>query len=179
MALTAFLDTSVLLAGLIDFGPQSAPAQSLLHAVAEKQITNVGTAWHCCLEFFSVATRLPAEFRLSPSDASQLLESEIFARMAICELPAGDRQALLRAASLDATTGGRIYDAHIAEIARSAAAAVVVTDNRRHFLAALKHGLRVETPSEFLAASKSKRDSRVRARETQSTDPRLQTGQES
>ena len=31
-------------------------------------------------------------------------------------------------------------------------AAVVVTDNRRHFLAALRHGMRVETPTEFLAA---------------------------
>ena len=54
-----FLDTSVLLAGLVDFGPQSAPAQSLLHAVAEKQVAGVGTAWHCCLEFFSVSTRCP------------------------------------------------------------------------------------------------------------------------
>jgi hypothetical protein len=55
---SVFLDTSVLLAGLIDFGPQSAPAQSLMHAVAEKQIKTATTAFHCCLEFFSVATRL-------------------------------------------------------------------------------------------------------------------------
>jgi len=57
------LDTSVLIDGLVDVGPQSAPAQSLLHAVAEKQLAGVGTAWHCCLEFFSVATRLPEEGR--------------------------------------------------------------------------------------------------------------------
>ena len=67
MAVTVFLDTSVLLAGLVDFGPQSAPAQSLLHAVAEKQVAGASTAWHCCLEFFSVSTRLPAEFRLTPA----------------------------------------------------------------------------------------------------------------
>jgi hypothetical protein len=30
----------------------------------------------------------------------------------------------------------------------------VVTDNRRHFLAALRHGLRVETPAEFLTRSR-------------------------
>ena len=42
MAVTVFLDTSVLVAGLIDFGPQSAPAQSLLHAVAEKQVPPPG-----------------------------------------------------------------------------------------------------------------------------------------
>jgi predicted nucleic acid-binding protein len=44
---------------------------------------------------------------------------------------------MLRAASRDVIAGGRIYDAHIAEIARAAGAAVVVTDNRRHFLSAL------------------------------------------
>jgi hypothetical protein len=40
-------------------------------------------------------------------------------------------------------------------------ATVIVTDNRRHFLAALRHGIRVETPADivgtalFLASSDS------------------------
>jgi predicted nucleic acid-binding protein len=157
VAVKIFLDTSVLLAGLVDFGPQSAPAQSLLHAVAEKQVLEVGTAWHCCLEFFSVSTRLPAEFRLTAADAAQLVDHEIFGRMAVHDLPAADRLPMLKAAARDGTAGGRIYDAHIAEVARSAGAAVVVTDNRRHFIAALRHGIRVETPGEFLAALKSRR----------------------
>lgn len=157
MAVGPFLDTSVLLAGLVDFGPQSAPAQTLLHAVAERQIANAATAWHCCLEFFSVSTRLPPEYRLSPAEAAQLLESEIFARVSVHDLPGADRPAFVRSASHDAIAGGRIYDAHIAEVARAAGATVVVTDNRRHFVAALKHGLRVETPAEFLATIKSRR----------------------
>jgi predicted nucleic acid-binding protein len=157
MAVSVFLDTSVLLAGLIDFGPQSAPAQSLLHAVAERRAGEPATAWHCCLEFFSVATRLPPEFRVSPSDGAQLLESEVFARMAVHDLPANSRLPMLHAASRDAIAGGRIYDAHIAEIARAAGAAVVVTDNRRHFLSALRYGIRVETPAEFVAGLKSRR----------------------
>jgi predicted nucleic acid-binding protein len=156
VAVTTFLDTSVLLAGLIDFGPQSAPAQSVMSAVAEKMIASPGTAWHCCLEFYSVATRLPPEFRLSPSDACRLLEEEVFARMAVHDLPAGDRRAFLRSTAADATAGGRVYDAHIAEIARAGGAKVVVTDNRRHFIAALRHGLRVETPAEFLAGLKTR-----------------------
>ena len=73
-----FLDTSVLLAGLIDFGPQSAPAQEVLHAVAEEQVARAATAWHCCLEVFSVATRLPPEFRLVPAEAVSLIQEEIF-----------------------------------------------------------------------------------------------------
>jgi predicted nucleic acid-binding protein len=154
---TIFLDTSVLLAGLIDFGPQSAPAQSLLHAVAEKTVHAPATAWHCCLEFFSVATRLPPEFRLSPADAAALLQEEVFSRMSVDDLPAVERAPMLRAAARDGIAGGRIYDAHIAEVARAVGADVVVTDNRRHFLSALRYGMRVETPSEFLAGLKGKR----------------------
>jgi predicted nucleic acid-binding protein len=157
MAVSVFLDTSVLLAGLVDFGPQSAPAQSLLHAVAEKTIADAGTAWHCCLEFYSVSTRLPPEFRLTPADAVRLLEEEVFGRMSVHELPSGERLPMLKAGAQDGTAGGRVYDAHIAEVARASGATVVVTDNRRHFLGALRHGLRVETPAEFLAGMKKKR----------------------
>jgi predicted nucleic acid-binding protein len=151
---SVFLDTSVLLAGLVDFGPQSAPAQSPMHAVAGRHVDAPATAWHCCLEFFSVATRLPPEFRLTSADAVRLLEEEVFGRMTVHDLPPTDRSPMLRAATRDAIIGGRIYDAHIADVARAAGARVVVTDNRRHFLSALRYGLRVETPAEFLAALK-------------------------
>ena len=76
--------------------------------------------------------------------------------MTVHDLPSGERLTLLRTAAHDAIGGGRIYDAHIAEVARSAKATVIVTDNRRHFLAALRHGIRVETPGEFLAGLKKK-----------------------
>jgi predicted nucleic acid-binding protein len=155
--MAAFLDTSVLLAGLLDFGPQSAPAQSVMHAVAEKSLATAVTAWHCCLEFYSVATRLPQEYRLPPADAVQLLQEEVFARMTVHDLPSSDRMRLFDAAAQDGTAGGRIYDAHIAEVARAVSAQVIVTDNRRHFLASLRHGIRVETPAEFLKSLKTRR----------------------
>ena len=154
--MSVFLDTSVLVGGLIDFGPQSAPAHSLLHAVAQKTVAPATTAWHCCLEFYSVSTRLPAEYRLAATDVTRLIEEEIFARMIVHDLPSGDRLPLLRAAAHDAIGGGRIYDAHIAEIARATRATVIVTDNRRHFLAALRHGIRVETPAEYLSGLQKK-----------------------
>ena len=154
MAVTVFLDTSVLVAGLIDLGPQSAAAQSLLHAVATKTVSSPATAWHCCLEFYSVATRLPAEYRLAPADAALLLEEEVFGRMDVFDLPSRERQAFLKNASQEGIAGGRIYDSHIAEIARAAGARVIVTDNRRHFVSALRHGIKVETPAEFFAGLK-------------------------
>lgn len=156
MAVEVFFDTSVLLAGLIDFGPQSAPAQSILHAVAEKKISGPVTAWHCCLEFYSVSTRLPPEFRVPAADAARLMDEEILARMTVQDLPSPDRAAMLRLLADDAITGGRVYDVHIAEVARAAGAGIIVTDNRRHFLSALRHGLRVETPTEFLETLKKR-----------------------
>lgn len=155
--MSVFLDTSVLLAGLIDFGPQSAPAQSVMHSVAEQRVENAATGWHCCLEFFSVATRLPPEFRITPADACLLLDQEVFARFAVHDLPHSARLGMLQAAARDGVAGGRIYDTHIAETARAANATVIVTDNRRHFLSALRYGIRVETPAEFVAALKGKR----------------------
>jgi predicted nucleic acid-binding protein len=152
-----FLDTSVLLAGMVDFGPQSAPAQSIFHAVAERKIESPGTAWHCCLEFYSVATRLPPEFRLTPDDAWVLLRDEVFSRLSVRDLPAEERGALFASSARDRIAGGRIYDAHIAEVARCAGAQVIVTDNRRHFLAALRYGIKVETPGEYLVRLKPKR----------------------
>jgi hypothetical protein len=74
--------------------------------------------------------------------------------MLLKDLPESDRLPLLHAAARDAVAGGRIYDAHIAEVARATGASVIVTDNRRHFVPALRHGLRVETPAEFLARLK-------------------------
>ena len=155
--MSIFFDTSVLLAGLIDFGPQSAPAQSILHAVAEKSIQEPATGWHCCLEFYSVSTRLPPEYRLSAADAARLVQEEIFGRFVVHDLPAGQRGDFIRSAALDQVSGGRIYDAHIAEVARAAGARVIVTDNRRHFLSALRYGIRVETPTEYVASMKSRR----------------------
>lgn len=157
MAVSVFLDTSVLVAGVIDFGPQSAASQAVMHAVAERIVPSAGTAWHCCLELYSVATRLPPEYRLTPAHAAQLLHEEIFGRMTVHDLPPGDRAALLESAVQDAIAGGRVYDAHIAEVARAAGASVIVTDNRRHFLTVLRHGIRVDTPAEFAATIKSKR----------------------
>ena len=53
------LDTSVLVAGSIDFGPQSAASQAVMHAVAERTISVGRDGLALCLEFRSVATRLP------------------------------------------------------------------------------------------------------------------------
>ncbi len=121
-------------------------------AVADHRLRRPLTAWHCCLEFYSVATRLPEEFRLSPRDALQLLEEEILARFDVRQLAENARGPFLRTIEHDRIAGGRIYDAHIAEIARLSAAKAVITDNRRHFSGLGRQGIGVLSAEEFARA---------------------------
>ena len=146
---SAFFDTSVLLGGLIDLGPSSAAAQRIMEAIADGRVPHPHTAWHCCLEFYAVSTRLPEEVRLVPSDAWRLIEEEILGRFTVGQLPDDRRQSFLRSASEDGVVGGRIYDAHIAEIARVFGVAAVVTDNLRHFVGLRRHGLAVMSAAQF------------------------------
>ena len=147
----AFLDTSVLLGGLIELGPASEPAQRIMAAITAGHVRRPQTAWHCCLEFYAVSTRLPEEVRLLPADAWRLIEEEILSRFEVRQLPDGHRRSFLRAVADDHLVGGRIYDAHIAEIARLARVPVVVTDNLRHFTGLRRHGVEVVTAAQFAA----------------------------
>jgi predicted nucleic acid-binding protein len=145
-----FFDTSVLLAGIVELSSGAAPQQRIMAAVSEGHFERPMTAWHCCLEFFSVATRLPGEFRVTPDVAARLVEEELLGRFRVHGLPSNRRLAFVRQAVLDGISGGRIYDAHIAEIARGAGADVVVTDNRRHFIPLLRHGVKVLVSTEVV-----------------------------
>jgi predicted nucleic acid-binding protein len=103
------------------------------------------------MEFFAVATRLPAPLRLTPTDAVRLMEAEILTRYRVHQLPATSYPEFLRDVPNQHVAGGRIYDAHIAEIARQAGCQTLVTDNRRHFTVLLRHGIRVLTAAEAVA----------------------------
>jgi predicted nucleic acid-binding protein len=144
-----FLDTSVLISGLIELEPPSDAAQRIMARVASGRLDRPQTAWHCCLEFYAVSTRLPLEFRLSPADAWHLIEDELLGRFVVRQLPADHHAAFLRSAADGRLRGGRIYDAHIAEIARVSGASLVVTDNARDFAGLRRHGVEVMTSREF------------------------------
>jgi predicted nucleic acid-binding protein len=154
MVREAFLDTSVLLGGLIDLGPSVQAAQDVMEAVANGRARRPTTAWHCCLEFYAVATRLPEEFRLAPQDALRLLEREVLGRFRVLDLEPEARPSFLSVAVQQRVAGGRIYDAHIGAIARAAGAKVVVTDNIRHFSDLAREGCRVVDSATFAAELK-------------------------
>jgi hypothetical protein len=151
---SVFFDTSILVAGLMEIGRASEYPQRIITAIAAGRIRRPVTAWHCCLEFYSVATRLPEEFRLSPEDALRLVEEEILGRFAVRQLPERARGPFLKTLEHERIVGGRVYDARIAEIARTSSARAVVTDNRRHFSSLALHGIRVLSAEEFARSSR-------------------------
>ena len=144
-----FFDTSVLVAGVVDYGPAAADSQRILDAVAEGRVPEPQTAWHCCLEMYSVLTRLPAEYRLAPQEAVLLLRTEVLPSFRVLQLPENAFADFWASVATERTSGGQVYDTHIAEIARHAGARAVVTANRRHFVSLLPYGIRVLTPEEF------------------------------
>lgn len=146
-----FLDTSVLVAGTVDLGAASRAPFAVLDAVADGRIARPATAWHCCLEFFSVTTRLPEEYRLELEIAARFVEEEILGRMTVHGLPARGRSSFFARVAAQGIGGGGIYDAHIAEVARSAGARVVVSDNRQHFARLLGDEVRVLDSTAFAA----------------------------
>jgi len=84
----------------------------------------------------------------------RLVEEEILARFEVRQLPEQGREPFLRTLEHERVVGGRVYDAHIAEIARLSGAKVVVTDNRRHFLSLARHGIRVLGAEEFARSTR-------------------------
>ena len=152
MALTgpSFFDTSVLVAGVVDMGPSSEASQRILDAVADGRLQQPMTAWHCCLEFYAVLTRLPEELRVPPPVAHQLVRSEVIARFDVRQLAEDQRLPFFLEVERERVVGGRLYDAHIAEVARVARAGTVVTDNRRHFTSLMRHGVVVLSAEELV-----------------------------
>lgn len=146
-----FVDTSVFVRGLIEIGPDD-DASQFLDVIAEGRLGQGHTAWHCCLEFYSISTRLPEEFRLTPADAFRLIDEEVLARFTVHQLPDRSRREFLRTASQERIAGGRVYDSHIAETARNAKADAVVTENPRHFTSLMGHGIQVMTAAEFCSS---------------------------
>jgi len=133
----------VLLAGLIEAGRRTPAAEALLDAVGTPGLPRPLTAFHCCLEFYSVATRLPGRLRVPPELALAALDERILQKFDVRQIPADSMQELFVQAVAHRIDGGRIYDHHVATIARSCAAEIVVTENRRHFTSLLDEGVDV------------------------------------
>lgn len=149
LASAVFFDTSILVPAFLEMSDTPSPAEAALDAITNRTVLRPLTAWHCVLEFYSVATRLPGELRMDPHLAGQIVRDQILVRFEVCDLPPDARAAFVDRLAGDRIAGGRVYAAYIAEAARLAGAEIVVTENRRHFVPLMRYGIRVLTAEEF------------------------------
>jgi len=143
-----FLDTTVLVAGLIDFGAASEAASAILDSVATHRLSKPLTA--------GIAVWSSTPWRRECRRSSVSFRK----RRGNCWTPKSchaSRYAPCRHAVSHAFRRGRrgapgrrrIYDLHIAEVARSAGAHILVTDNDRHFSPFARLELRVLSSKAF------------------------------
>ncbi len=86
------------------------------------------------VEAYAVLTRLPSPHRISPIDATALIESNFINVESVIALDGKSYIILLHQAPNNGITGGQIYDAVIANCALKAKAEALLTFNENHFL---------------------------------------------
>jgi toxin FitB len=104
------------------------------------------------VEAYAVLTRLPAPYRLGPTDALAVLDANFIQGARILALDGASYRRLLRRAPTDGIFGGRIYDAVIAECALREQGSVLLTFNATHFLSFRTAGLVIVVPGEGTVA---------------------------
>lgn len=140
-----FVDTSCIIAAVCAWhAHHAAAADEIDRRLGAREL--LATAAHALAESYAVLTRIPAPHRLSPADALALLEGNFIDGAKVVALDAAGYRSLLRRAGRDGISGGRTYDAVIAECALKAKAATLLTFNARHFADLEAAGVRVVVP---------------------------------
>ncbi len=126
------LDTSVLVAGLVNSHPGHQRALPWLEQVRQQAIAAVVSA-HSLAELYAVLTTLPVRPKISPAVAYQLIEDNVIGQIEAIPLTSGDYYDLIRHLSQVGIVGGAVYDAVIACAAVKAQVDHIVTFNHRDF----------------------------------------------
>jgi predicted nucleic acid-binding protein len=135
------VDTSVLVAAALEAHARFDASNRLLERQSPR---TCAVTSHALAETYSALTRMPAGFRLTPSEASAFIANWAGGLFIVSLTPA-QVVALIAEAPDRGVSGGRIYDALHARTAALIEAGAIVTWNAKHF-SGLESGLKVETP---------------------------------
>lgn len=126
------LDTSVLIAALLEdhlFHRQAAP---WLECLQRQDVEGIMSA-HSLAELYAAISRMPTTPRLSPADAISAIEDNVLPFVKVRALDGRSYAALIRRVAAAGLSGGVVYDAVHAEVARRAGVDLLVTLNPRDF----------------------------------------------
>lgn len=138
--MTVFLDSSVLVAALVEDEPHHEACLPLLGRKA--------VVWsHALAETFATLTGGRLGQRVAPDVAAELIESSLVPRLRLVELAAADIVKALRQTNAIGIRGGAFYDYLHLVAARKSGASALYTLNARHFMALARAGdPRIEAP---------------------------------
>lgn len=130
--MTALLDTSVIVAALVEAHPRHEPSFSWLQK-ARRGEAAVVVAAHSIAEAYAVLSSLPVSPRIAPSTAWTMIDRSVLSCCRPVSLSTSDLRGVVQKASHQGLAGGIIHDALIAEVATKAGAARIVTLNPEDF----------------------------------------------
>jgi predicted nucleic acid-binding protein len=139
------LDSSCLIALLSDWHAEHRRTLSTYEKFLVQGAQPVIPA-HAILECFSVLTRLPAPYRLTPETARVALERNFAETAIVAGMNPEGVWSMIDMLSRLGLGGGRVYDAAICQSVADAGATVLLTWNTKHFLPISPAGLDVREP---------------------------------
>ena len=112
--------------------PEHDRCRGWLARVARDELELVVAA-HTIAELYAVLSTLPTRPRLGPDRAWRLIEDNVLAHARVVAPSAREQTETVREIALRGLSGGVVYDALIAHVARSEQVDVLLTLNERHF----------------------------------------------
>ena len=139
--MTIYLDSSVLVAALVEDEPAHESCLALLRA------KDLAVWTHALAECFSTLTGGRLGIRTSPAVATQLIEASLLPRLRLIDLVGREPMDAIRSSNAAGARGGAIYDLMHITAARKSSAKTLYTLNVRHFEAiATKGDPNIELP---------------------------------
>jgi len=126
------VDTNVVVAGLLSWHEHHDRALPMLRATLAAE-SGLILAFPVLIESYSVMTRLPPPFRITPRDAHKLLRLAFTDNTTIVSVPAMESWNFMDDLPAAGVSGGATYNAHILACAKSGGAIRLATFNKRHF----------------------------------------------
>ena len=126
------IDSSVIVAAVSSWHDRHVDSRRAVATLLAGDVPPVVPA-HALVEAFSVLTRLPPGYRISPLDARRLLDGAFRRRARITAEPGRATWKLLTAAVDTGVAGGAVCDLRILRAARAAGASRLLTLNPGDF----------------------------------------------
>lgn len=126
------LDTSILVAAMVEAHPAHEQGLAWLKRVTDGADKGLIAA-HTLAELYAILTTLPVHPPIAPSDARQLIQRNVVAKLEIVFLSDQDYIQVVEHLATLGIVGGATYDALILRAAANAKADLVVTLNEKDF----------------------------------------------